>query len=65
MSTIAFFVFEMMSYLLENDDDRMCFNTSTAKIMLSSCVLLGVAIPVVMQTVPKDARDEVAMPKER
>lgn len=65
MTSIVFFVFEVISCWVEQEDTRLCTNTSNAALFLSVFVILGELVSLISQAVPSVMSQEIALTKER
>ena len=65
VSTIVFFMFEVLSCWIENGFDEVCQNTSSAAMWLSIFLVIGTLMSIASCAAPKVVRDQVTVTKER
>jgi len=65
LATIAFFLFESITCWLEESDDSLCKNTSTAALYLSIIILVATLTSVIRRSAQEEVRREFSMSKER
>jgi len=64
LSTMLFFTFEVLVCWIDNEDDKLCLNTSTAVLYLSTFLVIGTAKSLFTLAMPKAVRNVTVMTKE-
>jgi len=65
LATIVFFLFEDITCWMEETDDTLCKNTSTAALYLSIIILIATLTSVIRRSAQDEVRKELSISKER